>query len=65
MAGFVFAAVQACGVRVLVSQGLGASAASEAIESIFMLSDCPHDWLFEKVSCVVHHGGGGDNSFRY
>lgn len=24
-----------------------------------MLEDCPHDWLFEQVSCVVHHGGAG------
>jgi hypothetical protein len=24
-----------------------------------MLGDCPHDWLFAHVSCVVHHGGAG------
>ncbi|KAJ9639324.1 hypothetical protein H2199_006357 [Coniosporium tulheliwenetii] len=24
-----------------------------------MLGDCPHDWLFERVSCVIHHGGAG------
>ena len=32
---------------------------NEANEDIFMLGDCPHDWLFEKVSCVVHHSGAG------
>lgn len=25
----------------------------------FMVSDIPYDWLFEKVSAVVHHGGSG------
>jgi len=24
-----------------------------------MLGNVPHDWLFEHVSCVVHHGGAG------
>jgi UDP:flavonoid glycosyltransferase YjiC (YdhE family) len=24
-----------------------------------MLGNCPHDWLFQHVSCVVHHGGAG------
>ncbi|KAG9661509.1 hypothetical protein KCU95_g4576, partial [Aureobasidium melanogenum] len=27
-----------------------------------MLDDCPHDWLFPKVRCVVHHGGAGTTS---
>ena len=27
---------------------------------IFVLrEDCPHDWLFPKMACVVHHGGAG------
>jgi UDP:flavonoid glycosyltransferase YjiC (YdhE family) len=24
-----------------------------------MLGNCPHDWLFKRVSAVVHHGGAG------
>lgn len=24
-----------------------------------MLGNCPHDWLFKHVSCVIHHGGAG------
>ena len=24
-----------------------------------MLGNVPHDWLFQRVSCVVHHGGAG------
>ncbi|KAJ4967411.1 hypothetical protein NE237_019260 [Protea cynaroides] len=31
----------------------------EAPENVFLLEDCPHDWLFPKCSAVVHHGGAG------
>lgn len=24
-----------------------------------MIGNCPHDWLFRQVSCVIHHGGAG------
>ena len=27
-----------------------------------MLGNVPHDWLFQHVSCVVHHGGAGTTS---
>lgn len=26
---------------------------------VFMIGDCPHEWLFDRVSAVVHHGGAG------
>jgi sterol 3beta-glucosyltransferase len=28
-------------------------------ESIFSLDHVPHDWLFQRVAAVVHHGGAG------
>ncbi|KAK5072447.1 hypothetical protein LTR51_005083 [Lithohypha guttulata] len=29
-------------------------------EDLFVLrDDCPHEWLFAQVACVVHHGGAG------
>jgi UDP:flavonoid glycosyltransferase YjiC (YdhE family) len=28
-------------------------------ESIFAIESAPHEWLFPRVSCVVHHGGAG------
>ncbi|KAA8546575.1 hypothetical protein F0562_002686 [Nyssa sinensis] len=31
----------------------------EIPENIFLLEDCPHDWLFPQCSAVVHHGGAG------
>ena len=26
---------------------------------VLTVADCPHDWIFERVSCTVHHGGAG------
>lgn len=59
MTTLIFAAIQAYGVRGIVAQGWGGLCGNETSSHIFMLGDCPHDWLFEKVSCVVHHGGAG------
>ena len=59
MSALIFTAVQKRGVRALVSQGWGGLRGHRTSENIFMLGDCPHDWLFERVSCVVHHGGAG------
>ena len=30
-----------------------------AAENVFELPSCPHDWLFPRCACVVHHGGAG------
>jgi hypothetical protein len=30
-----------------------------AAEDAFFMGPCPHGWLFQKVSAVVHHGGAG------
>jgi hypothetical protein len=38
--------------------GLGADD-MDIPEGIFMLGNVPHDWLFQHVSCVIHHGGAG------
>ncbi|KAH9691749.1 Sterol 3-beta-glucosyltransferase UGT80B1 [Citrus sinensis] len=32
---------------------------TEVPDNIFLLEDCPHDWLFPQCSAVVHHGGAG------
>ncbi|KAI5059897.1 hypothetical protein GOP47_0024317 [Adiantum capillus-veneris] len=31
----------------------------ETPDSIFLLENCPHDWLFPQCAAVVHHGGAG------
>ncbi|XP_031744212.1 sterol 3-beta-glucosyltransferase UGT80A2 isoform X6 [Cucumis sativus] len=37
--------------------GLGKSA--EPKDFLYLLDNCPHDWLFPKCKAVVHHGGAG------
>lgn len=61
MTKMIFEAVKKTGQRALVSKGWGGLGADELgiPEGVFMLGNCPHDWLFKKVSCVVHHGGAG------
>lgn len=57
----IFEAVRKTGVRALVSKGWGGIGANEVgiPDGVFMLGNVPHDWLFQRVSCVVHHGGAG------
>lgn len=56
----VFEATRLAGVRALVATGWGGlGGATQVPPNIFLLGNCPHDWLFERVSCVVHHGGAG------
>jgi hypothetical protein len=61
MTQLIFDAVRLTGQRVLLSKGWGGMGAEELgiPEGVFMLGNCPHDWLFQRVSCVVHHGGAG------
>jgi UDP:flavonoid glycosyltransferase YjiC (YdhE family) len=55
-------AVQSTGVRAIISRGwskLGGDRASHDGGNVFYLGDCPHEWLFQRVSAVIHHGGAG------
>lgn len=57
----MFDAVKATGCRAVVGKGWGNIGSEEVDvpEDIYLLGNCPHDWLFQHVSCVVHHGGAG------
>ncbi|KAG9229897.1 glycosyltransferase family 1 protein [Amylocarpus encephaloides] len=61
MTKMIFEAVEKTGCRALVSKGWGGLGGDEMglPEGIFMLGNVPHDWLFQRVSTVVHHGGAG------
>ncbi|RCI11949.1 hypothetical protein L249_4595 [Ophiocordyceps polyrhachis-furcata BCC 54312] len=61
MTRMIFDAVRQSGVRALVSKGWGGLGADDVglPEGVHMLGNVPHDWLFQHVSCVVHHGGAG------
>ena len=55
----IFEAVKTSGARALVSKGWGGLGGDNVPDNIFMLDNTPHDWLFPRVSAVVHHGGAG------
>lgn len=61
MTRMIFDAIHLAGVRALVSKGWGGLGADDVglPEGVFMLGNVPHDWLFQHVSAVVHHGGAG------
>jgi UDP:flavonoid glycosyltransferase YjiC (YdhE family) len=58
MSSLILEAVSACGLRAIISRGWSRLDGPERSD-IFWLEDCPHEWLFQHVSAVVHHGGAG------
>jgi UDP:flavonoid glycosyltransferase YjiC (YdhE family) len=55
----IFEAIKLAGVRAIVGRGWADLGGSTLPQNVFMVDNCPHDWLFKHVSCVVHHGGAG------
>ncbi|RKK60349.1 Sterol 3-beta-glucosyltransferase UGT80B1 [Fusarium oxysporum] len=56
--GIILDAVHATGARAIISKGWSDLVGSEN-ENIYWIGDCPHEWLFQHVAAVVHHGGAG------
>jgi len=52
-------AVRAAGARAVVVGGWSGIRAGDLGEDLLLVDDVPFDWLFERVSAVVHHGGLG------
>jgi sterol 3beta-glucosyltransferase len=52
-------AVHRAKVRAVLATGSGGLAADEVPPDVFMVDQVPHDWLFPRVTAVVHHGGPG------
>lgn len=58
-------AVKQAGVRCILARGWsrrdnkGDTGPEITSESIFEVSQIPHDWLFPRVDAVAHHGGSG------
>ena len=46
-------------VRGIIATGWGGLEAADLPDSILKVEQAPHEWLFPKVSAVVHHGGAG------
>ncbi|ORY59250.1 uncharacterized protein BCR38DRAFT_445994 [Pseudomassariella vexata] len=55
----IFDAVERAGVRALVSKGWGGLGQDNVPDTVYMLGNTPHDWLFPQVKAAVIHGGAG------
>jgi UDP:flavonoid glycosyltransferase YjiC (YdhE family) len=58
MLGMILDAVKTAGARAIISKGWS-NLAVEDRDDVYLIGDCPHEWLFTKVAAVVHHGGAG------
>ncbi|KAK1992893.1 glycosyltransferase family 28 domain-containing protein [Colletotrichum falcatum] len=58
----IFKAVEIAGVRAVVSKGWGGVGGGGVPDGVYLVGNCPHDWLFQRVSAVVHHGGAGTSA---
>ncbi|KAH6757506.1 UDP-Glycosyltransferase superfamily protein [Perilla frutescens var. hirtella] len=46
--------------RGIINKGWGGLGnLAEPKELVYLLDNCPHDWLFHRCAAVVHHGGAG------
>lgn len=57
----VFEAINNAGQRAIISKGWGNLGVDgvDVSDNILIIGSIPHDWLFQQVSCVIHHGGAG------
>jgi UDP:flavonoid glycosyltransferase YjiC (YdhE family) len=58
-AQLVLEALRRAGRRGVLASGWGALGPAEASGDVYVVNDVPHDWLFPRVTAVVHHGGPG------
>ncbi|CAG8279064.1 unnamed protein product [Penicillium salamii] len=54
----VVIAIVRSGVRAIISKGWSGLVGAPN-PNIYYIDDCPHEWLFQHVAAVVHHGGAG------
>lgn len=54
----ITSALASTGIRAVVATGWGGVSITGG-ENVLVIEGAPHDWLFPRVSAVVHHGGAG------
>jgi sterol 3beta-glucosyltransferase len=59
VADLVLAAARDAGVCVVLLSGWGGLVSEADNDICFCVDAVPHDWLFDRVAAVVHHGGAG------
>ncbi len=59
MTRILMEAMKRAGQRMILHTGWSELGSSDLPESVFLLDEAPHDWLFPRIAAVVHHGGAG------
>lgn len=59
MRGVISDALRKADVRAVITRGSGGISASCSDDNILYLEDAPFDWLYPRMSALVHHGGSG------
>ncbi|XP_051121447.1 sterol 3-beta-glucosyltransferase UGT80A2-like isoform X2 [Andrographis paniculata] len=60
MTEIIVQALEITGQRGIINKGWGGLGnLAEPKDFVYLLDNCPHDWLFPRCSAVVHHGGAG------
>jgi sterol 3beta-glucosyltransferase len=55
----VIEAVESAGQRAILHTGWSELGSDTLPESVIVVDEVPHDWLFPQLAAVVHHGGAG------
>ncbi len=55
----IFTALDKAGARGIVSEGWAHLGGDSPPPNVYVIGDCPHDWLFARCRAVCHHGGAG------
>lgn len=55
----VIEALKQSGQRGVIASGWGGLRPADLPPNIYLLKEAPHEWLFPRMSAVVHHGGAG------
>ena len=58
----IFGALHRAGARGVVSRGWAHLGGEAPPPNVYLIDDCPHDWLFPRCRAVCHHGGAGTTS---
>ncbi len=59
LANIVIESIQQAGLRAIIATGWGGLKTGALPDNIFQIDKAPHDWLFPRMSAVIHHGGAG------
>jgi sterol 3beta-glucosyltransferase len=55
----IFASLHKAEARGIVSEGWAHLGGAALPPNVYVIGDCPHDWLFPRCRAVCHHGGAG------